>query len=33
VAAAEGFTDLRTDGFGKAANGHTSLKEVMRVAI
>jgi type IV pilus assembly protein PilB len=33
VALSEGFTDLRTDGLRKAANGQTSLKEVMRVAI
>jgi type IV pilus assembly protein PilB len=29
----EGFVDLRTDGLAKAANGQTSLREVLRVAI
>jgi type IV pilus assembly protein PilB len=33
AAIAEGFVDLRTDGLAKAANGQTSLQEVMRVAV
>jgi type IV pilus assembly protein PilB len=33
VAGAEGMTDLRIDGFRKAADGQTSIQEVLRVAI
>ncbi|TQS45389.1 GspE/PulE family protein [Cryptosporangium phraense] len=33
VALSEGMTDLRSDGFRKAAEGLTSLSEVMRVAV
>jgi type IV pilus assembly protein PilB len=33
VAAAEGMRGLRTDGLGKAAEGLTSVQEVLRVAI
>jgi type II secretory ATPase GspE/PulE/Tfp pilus assembly ATPase PilB-like protein len=30
---AEGMLDLRLDGLGKAADGQTSVQEVLRVAI
>jgi type IV pilus assembly protein PilB len=33
VAMAEGMRDLRADGLGKAAQGQTSIQEVMRVAV
>ncbi|HEX9334696.1 MAG TPA: GspE/PulE family protein, partial [Pseudonocardiaceae bacterium] len=33
VAQAEGMTDLRADGLGKALDGQTSLAEVLRVAV
>ncbi len=33
AAVAEGLRDLRTDGLAKAANGQTSLEEVLRVAV
>jgi type IV pilus assembly protein PilB len=33
AALAEGMVDLRTDGLGKAADGQTSVHEVLRVAI
>ncbi len=33
VAMAEGMRDLRADGLAKAADGQTSIQEVVRVAI
>jgi type IV pilus assembly protein PilB len=33
VALAEGMHDLRVDGLYKAAEGHTSVQEIIRVAI